>query len=203
MQTACIEFARNVCGLADANSSEFDPATPHRVIYKLRELTRRRRAGRHHAPGRMAVQARAGHHGLQGLRHRRKSASVTVTVTNSIASMKQLLTGSGLAHHRIHARRHVRRDRRDPRPSLLPRLPVPSRVQVQAARAASAVQGVHRALRTRHGLKRRAEKRVGSSRDVSPARESGRKNNREGTGLRTRDRASIRDQRFHAVILRV
>jgi CTP synthase len=38
MQTACIEFARNVCGLSDANSSEFDPATPHRVIYKLREL---------------------------------------------------------------------------------------------------------------------------------------------------------------------
>ncbi|GGG95660.1 CTP synthase [Silvibacterium dinghuense] len=39
MQTACIEFARNVCKLADANSSEFDPATAHRVIYKLRELT--------------------------------------------------------------------------------------------------------------------------------------------------------------------
>ena len=38
MQTACIEFARNVCGLEQANSSEFDPATPHRVIYKLREL---------------------------------------------------------------------------------------------------------------------------------------------------------------------
>ena len=38
MQTACVEFARNVCGLEDANSSEFDPATPHRVIYKLREL---------------------------------------------------------------------------------------------------------------------------------------------------------------------
>ena len=38
MQTACIEFARNVCGLQEANSSEFDPATNHRVIYKLREL---------------------------------------------------------------------------------------------------------------------------------------------------------------------
>jgi CTP synthase len=38
MQTACVEFARNVVGLQDANSSEFDPATPHRVIYKLREL---------------------------------------------------------------------------------------------------------------------------------------------------------------------
>jgi len=39
MQTACIEYARNVCGLTGANSGEFDPATPHRVIYKLRELT--------------------------------------------------------------------------------------------------------------------------------------------------------------------
>src|ERR1051326_7782841 len=39
MQTACIEFARNVCGLDEANSSEFDQATPHRIIYKLRELT--------------------------------------------------------------------------------------------------------------------------------------------------------------------
>ena len=38
MQTACIEYARNVVGLAEANSSAFDPATPHRVIYKLREL---------------------------------------------------------------------------------------------------------------------------------------------------------------------
>jgi CTP synthase len=38
MQTACIEYARNVCGLTDANSGEFDPSTSHRIIYKLREL---------------------------------------------------------------------------------------------------------------------------------------------------------------------
>jgi CTP synthase len=38
MQCAVIEYARNVCGLAGADSSEFDPFTPHRVIYKLREL---------------------------------------------------------------------------------------------------------------------------------------------------------------------
>src|SRR5262249_17727802 len=38
MQCATIEFARNAAGLADANSTEFDPQTPHRVIYKLREL---------------------------------------------------------------------------------------------------------------------------------------------------------------------
>ncbi len=38
MQCATIEFARNVAGLHDADSTEFNPATPHRVIYKLREL---------------------------------------------------------------------------------------------------------------------------------------------------------------------
>ncbi|MEO8025859.1 MAG: CTP synthase [Bryobacteraceae bacterium] len=38
MQTLVIEYARNVCGIASANSTEFDPATPDRVIYKLREL---------------------------------------------------------------------------------------------------------------------------------------------------------------------
>ena len=37
LQCAVIEFARNVCGLADANSSEFDPATPHPVIDLLPE----------------------------------------------------------------------------------------------------------------------------------------------------------------------
>ena len=37
MECAVIEFARNVCGLK-ADSSEFDPATPHRVFYMLREL---------------------------------------------------------------------------------------------------------------------------------------------------------------------
>ncbi|HXZ26946.1 MAG TPA: CTP synthase, partial [Terriglobales bacterium] len=38
MQTACIEYARNVCGLEGADSSEFDPTPVHRIIYKLREL---------------------------------------------------------------------------------------------------------------------------------------------------------------------
>src|SRR6202007_3047181 len=37
MQTMVIEYARNVCGLEGADSSEFNPATEHRVIYKLRE----------------------------------------------------------------------------------------------------------------------------------------------------------------------
>jgi CTP synthase len=37
MQMAVVEYARNVCGLAGANSSEFDEATPYPVIDLLPE----------------------------------------------------------------------------------------------------------------------------------------------------------------------
>ncbi|HEV2765629.1 MAG TPA: CTP synthase [Pyrinomonadaceae bacterium] len=38
MQTAVIEYARTVCGLLGADSTEFDPTTPYPVIFKLRDL---------------------------------------------------------------------------------------------------------------------------------------------------------------------
>ena len=38
MQAAVIEFARNVAGIPDADSSEFNTDTENRVIYKLRDL---------------------------------------------------------------------------------------------------------------------------------------------------------------------
>ncbi|HXC69511.1 MAG TPA: CTP synthase [Pyrinomonadaceae bacterium] len=38
MQTACIEYARNVCELKDADSTEFDLETPNPIIFKLRDL---------------------------------------------------------------------------------------------------------------------------------------------------------------------
>jgi len=38
MQTACIEYARNVCELKEADSTEFDLETPHPIIFKLRDL---------------------------------------------------------------------------------------------------------------------------------------------------------------------
>jgi len=38
MQCATIEYARSVCGLKQADSTEFDPNATDRVIYKLREL---------------------------------------------------------------------------------------------------------------------------------------------------------------------
>jgi CTP synthase len=37
MHCAVIEYARNVCGLEKANSTEFDPETPHPVIYLMPE----------------------------------------------------------------------------------------------------------------------------------------------------------------------
>ncbi len=37
MQLATIEFARNIAGLTDADSTEFNPRTPHPVIYFIRE----------------------------------------------------------------------------------------------------------------------------------------------------------------------
>ena len=38
MQTACIEYARNVGGLKDADSTEFDSDSPYPIIFKLRDL---------------------------------------------------------------------------------------------------------------------------------------------------------------------
>ena len=70
MQLAVIEYARHVAGLADANSTEFDPDTPHPVVALITEWQNRDgsieqrsdelRPGRHDAPGRAAVRSRAG-----------------------------------------------------------------------------------------------------------------------------------------------
>ncbi|MBK6798092.1 MAG: CTP synthase [Acidobacteria bacterium] len=38
MQCAAIEYARNVCGIEDADSTEFSPDNPNPVIFKLRDL---------------------------------------------------------------------------------------------------------------------------------------------------------------------
>jgi CTP synthase len=38
LQTAIVEFARNVCGLVGAHSTEFVPQPSYKVIYKMREL---------------------------------------------------------------------------------------------------------------------------------------------------------------------
>jgi CTP synthase len=37
-QWAAVEYARNVCGLSEADSTECAPEAPHKIIYKLRDL---------------------------------------------------------------------------------------------------------------------------------------------------------------------
>ena len=68
MQVATIEYARNVAGLKNANSTEFDPETPapgdradHRVEGRRRhdqDAQREVRPRRHHAPGRAELRRR-------------------------------------------------------------------------------------------------------------------------------------------------
>ena len=87
MQTMVIEFMRNVCGIAEAHSTEFAPAAKHRVFFKLRELKGVEDLGglgRHDAPGRLALPARGGAASPGALTAQTKSASATVTATSSI-----------------------------------------------------------------------------------------------------------------------
>ncbi len=70
LQTAVIEFARNVCNLERANSSEFVQDPPYKVIYKMRELRRRGRDGRHDAPGQVPLPAQARVARVGGVRRR-------------------------------------------------------------------------------------------------------------------------------------
>ena len=63
-----IEFARNVVGLAGANSTEFDPETPHPVIDLLPEQKEVEDMGGTMRLGAVSVQAGAGLEGVRGLR---------------------------------------------------------------------------------------------------------------------------------------
>ena len=139
MQTACIEFARNVCGLDEANSSEFDQATPHRIIYKLRELTGIDELGgtmRLGAwtcklePNSQAAKAYGATEISERHRHRYEFNR----------EYEAVLTGGGLRITGATPDGTYVEIVEIPGSSLLPGLPVPSGIQVQAAGAASAVQ---------------------------------------------------------------
>ena len=96
MQWAAIEYARNVCGLSDANSTEFAPDTPHNVIYKLRDLLGVDDLGGTMRLGSYACELQAG-----SLAHRiygdePTSTSGTGTGTSSTACTSSALTEQGL-----------------------------------------------------------------------------------------------------------
>ncbi len=143
MQTMVIEFARNVCGLEHANSTEFDPATPDRVIYKLRELKGvdelggTMRLGAYPcllAEGSFARQAYGKPEISERHRHRYEFNR----------EYEQVLTSGGLRIAGQTPDSVYVEICEIPGSSLVSGLPVPSRIQIQAAGAASVVLRVHR-----------------------------------------------------------
>ena len=89
MQTACIEFARNVCGLAERQLQRVRSrhAAPHHL--QTARTDRRGRDGRHHAPGRVDLHAAKPGSLAPGLRGRPRSANAIAIATSSTASTRR------------------------------------------------------------------------------------------------------------------
>ena len=83
MQMAVIEYARHVCGLERANSTEVDPKTPHPVIDLLPEQRGLTQEGRHDAARRLSVRGRGGHAAPASSTRRARSRSGTAIATSS------------------------------------------------------------------------------------------------------------------------
>ena len=97
MQCATIEFARNMCGLEGANSSEFDPETPHPVIDLMPDQRGRPGPGRHHAARRLRLPPGTGVGGPRRLRQRRRSGSATDIATSSTTTTGRSSRGAACA----------------------------------------------------------------------------------------------------------
>ena len=83
MHVMTVDFARNVLGMAGANSSEFDPQTPVPGHRPDGRPARHHRHGRHDAPRCLRRQARARLEGGRRPTATRSSPSATATATSS------------------------------------------------------------------------------------------------------------------------
>ena len=88
MQTMVIEFARNVCGLHASQLHRIRSGHARPRDLQAARAEGRRRAGRHHAPGRVSLSAGREQLRAPGLRQRAKSASGTAIATNSTANTR-------------------------------------------------------------------------------------------------------------------
>ena len=142
-QWATVEYARNVAGLADADSTECSPDTPTKVIYKLRDLLGVDELGGTMRLG--SLRLRAGARLARAARLRRDDDSRAPPPPLRVQlPVRTDADGARAADLGPVARRQVRRDRGAPRPPVVSGGAVPSRVQVEADAAASAVRGVRR-----------------------------------------------------------
>ena len=127
MQCATIEYARTVSHIEHADSTEFDPSTPNRVIYKLRELLGVDEMGGTMRLGSWKCKLQPGSfahkaYGQLEISERHRHRYEFNCEYEDDAHPRRI------PHHRTHSRRRVRGNRRGSRPSLVPGLPVPSRI---------------------------------------------------------------------------
>ena len=151
MQMAVIEAARNLCGIEEANSTEFGP-TREPVVglmtewmkgNELQKRGHRQRPRRHHAARRLSGGAATRLARRRDLSRRGDFRAPPP----SLRSQHHLQGSAGAARHALF--RHVARwaiagDHRIRRPSLVHRRAIPPRAEIAAVRAASAVLLFHR-----------------------------------------------------------
>ncbi len=144
MQTMVIEFARNVCGLDASQLHRVRSGHARSRDLQAARAERRRRAGRHHAPGRVSLPAR-----------RRQLRARAPTASREISERHRHRYEFNREYEGILKQHGLRLTGETPDgvyveicelagSSLVSGLPVPSRVQIQAAGAASFIPRVHR-----------------------------------------------------------
>ena len=143
MQIAVMEFARHVAGMDGANSTEFDPETPHPVIDLLPEQKEVTDLGGTMRLGADPVKIHAGTRARElygeAVIYERHRHRYEVNLF-----LRRRLEAAGLDRQRHLARRAPRRDDRARRPPVLRRLAVPSGVQVAPRAPRAAVSRLRR-----------------------------------------------------------
>ncbi len=153
-QWATVEYARNVCGIANADSTEVAPETSDKVIYKLRDLLGVDDLGGTMRLGSYACQLKPG-----SLSHRLYGADVIHERHRHRYEFNCLyepaITEKGLENRRPVPRRQVRGDGGTPVAPVVHRGAVPSRVQVETPEATSAVCRLRRGHLQAHARRSR------------------------------------------------
>jgi len=152
LQCVIIECARNLCGLDGADSTEFNEGTPHRVIYKLRDLLGVEEMGGRCDSARTPLTSRRDR--SRGRLRRRADRRAAPPPVRGEPGVPPRLAAAGLRVTGISPDGKFVEDRRVSRPPLVPGVPVPSGVQVAPARPPSAFPRI-RAASYRHRQTRR------------------------------------------------
>ena len=155
MQIAVAEFARHVAGMDGANSTEFDPETPHPVIDLLPEQKEVTDLGGTMRLGADPVKIHAGTRARdlygEAVIYERHRHRYEVNLF-----LRKRLEAAGLDRQRHVTRRAPRRDDRARRPPVLRRIAVSSGVQVAPGAPRAAVP---RLRRRRAGSRPRSRRR--------------------------------------------